>query len=100
MQRTRGQAVLSRQRMIGQLNRSAAPDDQLVKPIPAGSGQLEIHDEIENHSFADHFLETRIEIDIEVGRQHVAIVARLKLGITQADVSGDSTADAKQQDDG
>ena len=49
----------------------------LVEPVPARPGELEVGREVKHDALVDRFLEPRVEVDVGVGGQAVAVVSAL-----------------------
>src|SRR5262249_21590168 len=79
------QPILTRQRAVGEpvLNRKLR--DLLIDPVPAGAAELELENEIQRYAFLQRFLEGRIESNVELSVENVAILFEQQLGRLDAD---------------
>lgn len=72
--------------MRGQLESPGAVDDLFVEPVPARPGEFEIGREVEDDAPVDRLLEPRVEVDVGVGGQGVAVFCGLEQHVAQADL--------------
>ncbi len=80
------QTVLASQSVVGELVRLTPADNLFVQPVPAGAAEFEVDHEIERDAFGDDFFEPGVQIDGEIGRQDIALVAGRQLRVADADV--------------
>src|SRR5262249_14454145 len=78
-QKPAAQPILARQRAVGEsvLNRKLR--DLLIDPVPARAAEFELEDEIQRYAFLQRFLEGRIESNVELSVENVAILFEQKL---------------------
>ena len=57
-------------------------------PQPYNVRYFEIGNEMQHHALGDRLFETRIQFELEIGRQHITVVARQQLGIGYLDLGG------------
>ncbi len=83
LQPARGDAVLTRQRLIRQAHAAAGVDRFLVEPVPARARQLELDHEIERDALVQRVFQRRGQVEIERGGQLEAaiLVFDLRFGI-------------------
>jgi hypothetical protein len=72
--------------VVGKLIGLAAADHLFVQPVPARTAQFEIDDKVQGDAPGYGFVESGIEIDVEVCGQRIAVVACGKVRVADADV--------------